>query len=128
MPGRWEQLWVEKTKDNEFILCCIPFFAYGIALGDEVSVRRGQEFDWLVDAVLEDAGEVAVRAALISDDWSEVAEGLIEYTDRTGLPWEIHNQRYVAISCPRSADSLQVLVNGLESLERNRKIEYELSK
>ncbi|MBO0879741.1 MAG: DUF4265 domain-containing protein [Mycobacterium sp.] len=128
MPGRWEQLWAQKTGDNGLILCCIPFFAYGIALGDEISANPGSEFEWVMDRVIEDAGDVAVRAALVSDDWSKVADSLIRYVEQVGLPWEIHNQRYVAVSCRKPSGQLEELVGRLEALETDRKIEYEFSK
>jgi hypothetical protein len=31
-----EQLWARKVDDRHFELCCIPFFAYNLALGDVV--------------------------------------------------------------------------------------------
>jgi hypothetical protein len=34
----WEQLWTRKITDNTFELCCIPFFLYDLALGDEVKI------------------------------------------------------------------------------------------
>lgn len=33
-----EQLWARKVDDQHFELCCIPFFAYDLALGDVVEV------------------------------------------------------------------------------------------
>jgi hypothetical protein len=36
-----EQLWVRKIADNRFELCCIPFFLYDLALGDEVETEKG---------------------------------------------------------------------------------------
>lgn len=39
MPGRWEQLWARQLGESEFELCCIPYFAYGLALGDAVRTQ-----------------------------------------------------------------------------------------
>lgn len=36
-----EQLWARKIADNRFELCCIPFFVYDLALGDEVETEKG---------------------------------------------------------------------------------------
>ena len=33
-----EQLWARKVDDKHFEVCCIPFFAYDLALGDVVEV------------------------------------------------------------------------------------------
>lgn len=34
----WEQLWAKKIEKYRFMICCIPFFAYNLSLGDEVVV------------------------------------------------------------------------------------------
>jgi hypothetical protein len=34
-----EQLWAKRLKSNLFEICCIPFFAYDIALGDVVETN-----------------------------------------------------------------------------------------
>jgi Domain of unknown function (DUF4265) len=36
MPGSSEQLWARRVDEHTFEICCIPFFTYGIALGDLV--------------------------------------------------------------------------------------------
>ena len=40
-PIRWEQLPARLTdpRDNTFEICCIPFFAYGLSLGDVVTTE-----------------------------------------------------------------------------------------
>jgi hypothetical protein len=37
LQDRWEQLWASQVAEDEFILCCIPFFTYGMALGDRAT-------------------------------------------------------------------------------------------
>ena len=37
LDGGFEQLWVRTEDRTEFELCCIPFFPYGMALGDRVT-------------------------------------------------------------------------------------------
>ena len=37
MPGSFEQLWTRTDDQRQFEICCIPFFTYGIALGDVVT-------------------------------------------------------------------------------------------
>lgn len=34
--GDSEQLWARQLAEYRFEICCVPFFTYGIALGDEV--------------------------------------------------------------------------------------------
>ncbi|WP_237657264.1 DUF4265 domain-containing protein [Agreia sp. COWG] len=33
----YEQLWVQKMGDGTFMVCCIPFFIYGVSLGDLIA-------------------------------------------------------------------------------------------
>jgi hypothetical protein len=37
MPGSFEQLWTRTDDQRQYEICCIPFFTYGIALGDVVT-------------------------------------------------------------------------------------------
>lgn len=34
--GRFEQLWAKKVGENQFAICCVPFFLYDVALGAQV--------------------------------------------------------------------------------------------
>jgi hypothetical protein len=36
MPGYFEQVWTRTRDQQRFELCCIPFFTYGLSLGDVV--------------------------------------------------------------------------------------------
>ena len=36
--NEWEQLWGQRTAFDRVTLCCIPFFAYDISLGDEIEI------------------------------------------------------------------------------------------
>jgi hypothetical protein len=36
LPGRYEQVWTRTEDKVSFELCCIPFFAYGLSLGDVI--------------------------------------------------------------------------------------------
>lgn len=55
-----EQLWARKVDETHFQLCCIPFFAYGLALGDVVEV----DADYLVRRVSEPSGRSVFRVHL----------------------------------------------------------------
>ena len=37
-PGYFEQMWTRTEDRQRFELCCIPFFTYGLSLGDVVSL------------------------------------------------------------------------------------------
>jgi hypothetical protein len=52
-----EQLWSRKIDNLHFEVCCIPFFAYDIALGDTVEV----DADYLVKRVSSPSGRYVFR-------------------------------------------------------------------
>lgn len=41
LPGRYEQMWSRTEDKVNFELCCIPFFTYGLSLGDVVRMTAG---------------------------------------------------------------------------------------
>jgi hypothetical protein len=59
MPGAFEQLWARTDGRDVFELCCIPFFTYGLALGDRVHWDEATD---RVD-VVEPSGHRCVRVA-----------------------------------------------------------------
>ena len=38
MPGRYEQMWTRTEDGVRHELCCIPFFPYGLSLGDVITL------------------------------------------------------------------------------------------
>ncbi len=52
-----EQLWGRKIDDRHFELCCIPFFAYDLALGDVVETDE----NYLVRQVSKPSGRYVFR-------------------------------------------------------------------
>lgn len=55
--NEWEQLWGEESGPNRYILCCIPFFAYDISLGDEVET----DSDAVIKSIIRRSGQVTFR-------------------------------------------------------------------
>jgi hypothetical protein len=52
-----EQLWARQLGDQTFEICCIPFFTYGLALGDVVETGA----DYTVKRVLKASGHHTYR-------------------------------------------------------------------
>lgn len=61
MPGRWEQLWARQTADGEFELCCLPYFTYGLALGDIVRTRSTDAVKHVIARVQKRSGRKLLR-------------------------------------------------------------------
>jgi len=57
LPGRYEQLWCSTVASGGYRLCCVPFFTYGMALGDILEANR----DGLVTGVIERSGHKNLR-------------------------------------------------------------------
>ena len=64
LPGRFEQLWARKIGPTTFELCCVPFFAYGLALGDKVESNA----DFTIQKIVEKDGHKALRVAVAIDE------------------------------------------------------------
>lgn len=58
----FEQLWTKRVGDDRFELCCIPFFAYDMALGDVV--RAEAATGYVIQSVVQRSGNGVVRVAV----------------------------------------------------------------
>src|SRR4051794_33643503 len=63
MPGRTEQLWVRRLDGETFEVCCLPFFPYGIALGDVIAARPDEADRVVFDRVVQKSGHRLLRFA-----------------------------------------------------------------
>jgi hypothetical protein len=60
-PGHWEQLWARQVDQTQFEICCIPFFAYDLSLGDLVETESRDGKDYVVRRVVNRAGRYVFR-------------------------------------------------------------------
>ena len=58
----WEQLWARQTAANRFEICCIPFFVYDLALGDEVETEDTVTKKYVLSKVVAPSGRYPFRA------------------------------------------------------------------
>ena len=98
LPGKWEQLWVRRLEENRFEVCCIPFFAMGLALGDQVDSAPRHGRHHVVQSVLAESGHTAARAAFLKlDEFDALAPRIIEEMRKVGCLFEWHSVGYLAI-------------------------------
>jgi Domain of unknown function (DUF4265) len=110
MPGRREQLSTSPIAPDRFEVGCIPFFTYGIALGDVVSARKGDDAAWVMEGVVTRSGHRTVRLAIESAARAqELHEHLHTLVAETGLAHEWHGSGYVAIDIPPDKPPEEVL-------------------
>jgi hypothetical protein len=41
----WEQMWGKVIEENTYMVCCIPFFVYGLSLGDIIKLDTNRDFE-----------------------------------------------------------------------------------
>lgn len=59
--SEWEQLWSRQIDESRFELCCIPFFAFDLALGDVIEVGPHAGRQYVVRRVVEPSGHYTFR-------------------------------------------------------------------
>lgn len=108
-PGETEQLWARRLGDREFELCCVPLFAYGLALGDVVET----DASWNVAGVRRASGRLAYRLWL--KDYSGSAEQLLDELRSLGGLIEPYSANLVGVDAS-STDIGQEIVGVFERL------------
>ncbi len=122
-----EQLWVRRVTSNRFILCCIPFFARNLALGDEVETGPAHGSRYVVRGVARRSGHFSYRVwlgGLSQDRADEVAADLLRTVRRMGGEFEIYSERLLAVDAG-SETSAMLVVEYLETRERTGDLEWE---
>ncbi|MFK0106415.1 DUF4265 domain-containing protein [Streptomyces sp. NPDC091217] len=98
LPGMREQIWLRETGvAGEYEVCCIPFYAYGMALGDVV----GKSAADMIGQSIRKSGRRALRVLFtaprpLNDSRSALRAAL----DSVGLLSEWNGDRQVAIDVP----------------------------
>ena len=97
MPGRLEQLWVRKIEPTVFEICCIPFFTYGLALGDKVQSSS----DYTIQNITEKGGHKTLRIAVANQEKQDYLHQVLhDWVESTGLLYEWYAPGYLAVDLP----------------------------
>lgn len=118
VPDKWkrEQLWARETGDNIFELCCIPFFAYGLALGDYVETKPKGAKRFLVDKVLKPKGHTTFRIWFLDlRKWALVIEEIQTLGCFVEIRWD--KSQLIAVDAPtiEKRASLESYMSGLQA-------------
>ena len=104
-----ENLWAEELGSGKFKIDNIPFYAYGIALGD--IVLAGQVDGRLTfKEVIAHSGHSTYRI-LVKDDSgfeSDPFKGLSQRLQELGCEYEVAKRRWIAIDVPPATDVFTV--------------------
>jgi hypothetical protein len=110
----FEQLWTKRVGEDIFEVCCIPFFAYDLALGDVV--QADAETGYVIRSVVRRSGNGVVRVAVKRpEDVDAVHLRLHDLLGRLEYLCEWFAPGYVSVSL-ESGRSHEEFLNGLADL------------
>jgi hypothetical protein len=105
----YENLWALPLGESHYCLESIPFFIYGIALGDIVMASKDQHGDLHFLTVIKSSKNRTLRARsddLINDSTRRVK--VVEQMEQMGCQVEIHRDRLLAINVQPELDLKEV--------------------
>jgi hypothetical protein len=111
--GRAEQLWAAQRGPYVFELCCLPFFTYGIALGDVVTTDPA----YTLRQVDLPSGHRVIRVAFTQGQAGTSARNIIRAALTSSGCCEWYSADYVAIDVPSLSEAArwQELLEPLEA-------------
>ena len=128
LPGKWEQLWARQLEDGRYELCCIPFFAPGLALADQVDVAPKDGREHVVHSLIAGSGRVAARVAFVNDAvFDQLARQIIDDMRAANCLFEWYTTRYLAIDIA-DRPTFQRMNKVLADYAASGNIKYEVSK
>lgn len=114
--GRFEQLWARQVSDNEFELCCIPFFLYDVSLGDIVrtSPRYGRQYTF--ETVVHPSGRRVFRLFFDRAPKTRRDAVVSRLTEHGSLlEWSGSNLLAVDVADPAGAQQVETYLRDRES-------------
>ena len=94
---RFEQLWVRRLGERRFEVCCIPFFIYDLALGDEVETTPQGEREYILARVARRSGRYTFRAWFGDSSHATARDDVIDALREMGSEFEWHSEDLLAI-------------------------------
>lgn len=89
----WEQLWVRKISEFRFEICCIPFFVYDLALGDEVVTDE----NYMITKVVKPSGHYTFRVWFGNSEALHIRDQLLEELTNAGCLYEWYSENLLGI-------------------------------
>ena len=120
---RYEQLWARKVEEGRFEICCIPFFAYDLALGDEVLTRREGERLNVVDRVASSSGRFTFRVWFGNSSSAMVRDEVVEHL-RSGVLFERYSRNLLAVDV-ENPELAQAVADFLHMKQEQQQLIYE---
>jgi hypothetical protein len=119
----FEQLWVRQVADDRFELCCIPFFLYDVALGDEVVTEPRGGRQYMLARVARPSGRYVFRAWFGDSRVEGAREELVAALEAGGWLFEWSSANLLAIDSDEAR--AQALADLLAEREASGALVYE---
>ncbi len=94
-----EELWGQNLSANSIMVCCIPFFAYDLALGDVVEIDNRR----VLKKLIAKSGHATLRA-WFKDCTRTVSESIAVGLHASGIGIEWSSQNLLAIDAATSIE------------------------
>jgi hypothetical protein len=117
-----EQLWARKVDDRHFELCCIPFLAYDLALGDVVETDAG----YTVQRVSTPSGRYVFRVSFERGNHGN-RDSTVEALQALGAQVEWSSPSLLAVDA-RDQVHAQQIADHLNEQETAQRLMYETGK
>jgi hypothetical protein len=117
-----EQLWARKVDDRHFELCCVPFFAYDLALGDVVETDAG----YMVQRVSRPSGRYVFRVYFEPGNYG-IRDSTVEALQALGAQVEWSSPSLFAVDARDQAHAQQI-ADYLHEQEKAQRLMYETGK
>jgi Domain of unknown function (DUF4265) len=114
LPGHYEQIWTRTEDERHHELCCIPFFTYGLSLGDVLTLTSEEG----AYRVVSKSGHRTIRIAVQDESYAhEQHESLHGELSQLGVLAEFrgHANGYCAVDIANQAqvDALIAMLSPL---------------
>lgn len=120
---KWEQIWARQIKENLFELCCIPFFTYGLALGDHVSAATFEGREFVINRLEKSGGQKTYRLWFLEiSNWGSIIDEISGLGCFAEVRWE--ESKLISASAP-SPETKKLLENYLVKLKSKGEITWE---
>jgi hypothetical protein len=123
-PKRFEQLWTRQVGDDQFEVCCVPFFLYDIALGDIVRTAPRGERRYVVERVIRPSGRYVFRVWLGLGESFVPRETIAEALRELGALTEWSSVNLLAVDA-ENAEQAQAVADYLDAREKSGELMFE---
>lgn len=105
LPRRFEQLWARQLGETRFEICCVPFFVYDLALGDEVETDSE---GYVIERVVKPSGGYTFRAWFGDSNQAGARDEVIEALRERDCEFEWHSEKLLAINAADDGQAQEV--------------------